>query len=82
MDGSLTTIADLIFDVVIGDVLQMLKDQDLEHQHQVAGFTTDLAFSGVVAKHRQGIIYLELEKKLIAPAESKRSAKLKHKAAK
>ena len=31
--GSPTTITDLIFDVVIADVIQMLKDQNLEHQH-------------------------------------------------
>ena len=32
----------------------MLKDQNLEHQHHVAGFTTGLAFAGWVAQHRQG----------------------------
>ena len=33
----------LIFDVIIGDVVQMLKEQNLEHQHQIAGFTTGLS---------------------------------------
>ena len=49
------SIADLIFDVVIGDIIQMLKNQNLEHQHHVAGFTTGLAFAGWVAEHRQGL---------------------------
>ena len=47
------SITDLIFDAVIGDVVQMLKDQNLEHQHHVVGFTTGLAFAGFVAEHRQ-----------------------------
>ena len=33
----------------------MLKDQNLEHQHHVVGFTTGLAFAGFVAEHRQGL---------------------------
>ena len=32
----------------------MLKDQNLEHQHQVAGWTAGLTFAGWVAEHRQG----------------------------
>ena len=33
----------------------MLKDQNLEHQHHIAGFTTGLAFAGWLAEHRQGL---------------------------
>ena len=49
------SITNLLFNVVIGDVVQMLKDQNLEHQHHVVGFTTGLAFAGFVADHRQGL---------------------------
>ena len=45
----------MICDVVIADVVQMLKDQNLEHQHQVIGFKTGPAFAGWVAKHRPGL---------------------------
>ena len=45
----------MIFDVVIADVVEMLKDQNLEHRHHIAGLTTSLAFAGWVAEHRQGL---------------------------